>query len=134
MNALRRSWNSMQRSLGWKSIGFSSAVGLGSSPMMQGSANYKAAGVDYDVLDEGKRMAIAKALATSPLLGARGGQALDASRGEPAFVFDFDGRTFAFVMEGLGTKSIIARQMLERHGVNRFADVAYDTVAAILND
>src|SRR3981081_4381431 len=37
-------------------------------------------------------------------------------------------------MEGLGTKSIVARQLLERHGVNRFADVAYDTVAAILND
>jgi phosphoribosylformylglycinamidine cyclo-ligase len=102
--------------------------------MTQGSANYKAAGVDYDALDEGKRMAMARALATSPLLGARGGQALDASRGEPAFVFDFDGRTLAFVMEGLGTKSIVARHVLERHGVNRFADVAYDTVAAILND
>jgi phosphoribosylformylglycinamidine cyclo-ligase len=38
------------------------------------------------------------------------------------------------VMEGLGTKSIVARHVLERHGINRFADVAYDTVAAILND
>jgi phosphoribosylformylglycinamidine cyclo-ligase len=102
--------------------------------MSEGSANYKAAGVDYDALDEGKRMAMAKALATSPLLAARGGRALDGSRGEPAFVFDFDGRTLAFVMEGLGTKSIIARHMLEHHGINRFADVAYDTVAAILND
>jgi phosphoribosylformylglycinamidine cyclo-ligase len=98
------------------------------------SASYKAAGVDYDALDEGKRTAIARALATSHLLGPRGGRALDASRGEPAFVFDFDGRTLAFVMEGLGTKSIIARHLLERHAINRFADVAYDTVAAILND
>jgi phosphoribosylformylglycinamidine cyclo-ligase len=98
------------------------------------SANYKAAGVDYGALDEGKRMAMARALATSSLLGARGGRALDASRGEPAFVFELDGRTLAFVMEGLGTKSVIARQVLERHGINRFADVAYDTVAAILND
>lgn len=98
------------------------------------SADYKAAGVDYDALDEGKRTAMARALATSPLLAARGGQALDASRGEPAFAFDFDGRTLAFVMEGLGTKSVIARHMLERHGIDRFADVAYDTVAAILND
>jgi phosphoribosylformylglycinamidine cyclo-ligase len=102
--------------------------------MTAGSADYKAAGVDYDALDEGKRMAMARALATSPMLGARGGQALDASRGEPAFAFDFDGRTLAFVMEGLGTKSVIARHMLERHGIDRFADVAYDTVAAILND
>jgi phosphoribosylformylglycinamidine cyclo-ligase len=102
--------------------------------MTQGSANYRAAGVDYDALDEGKRMAMARALSTSPLLAARGGQALDASRGEPAFVFELDGRTLAFVMEGLGTKSIVARHVLERHGINRFADVAYDTVAAILND
>ncbi|MGA9286563.1 MAG: AIR synthase-related protein [Solirubrobacteraceae bacterium] len=98
------------------------------------SASYKAAGVDYDALDAGKRMAMARALATSSLLTGRGGQAHDASRGEPAFVFDFDGRTLAFVVEGLGTKSIIARHVYERHGVNRFAEVAYDTVAAILND
>ncbi|MGH2878825.1 MAG: AIR synthase-related protein [Solirubrobacteraceae bacterium] len=102
--------------------------------MSGGSADYKAAGVDYDALDEGKRSAMAKALATSSLLAARGGQALDASRGEPAFAFDFDGRTLAFVVEGLGTKSVIARQVLARHGIDRFADVAYDTVAAILGD
>jgi phosphoribosylformylglycinamidine cyclo-ligase len=102
--------------------------------MSEGSANYKAAGVDYDALDEGKRMAMARALATSSLLDLRGGRALDASRGEPAFVFELGDTTLAFVMEGLGTKSVIARQLFERHGVNRFADVAYDTVAAILND
>jgi phosphoribosylformylglycinamidine cyclo-ligase len=102
--------------------------------MTAGSADYKAAGVDYDALDAAKRVAIAKALATSPLLGARGGHALDASRGEPAFAFELDGRTFAFVVEGLGTKSVIARQVLERHGIDCFAEVAYDTVAAILGD
>jgi phosphoribosylformylglycinamidine cyclo-ligase len=98
------------------------------------TASYSEAGVDYDALDAGKRMAMAKALSTSGLLAARGGRALDASRGEPAFVFELDGRSFAFVVEGLGTKSIIARHVLEAQGVNRFADVAYDTVAAILND
>ena len=71
---------------------------------------------------------------TSPLLARARRRALDASRGEPAFVFELDGRTLAFVVEGLGTKSIIARHVLERQGINRFADVAYDTVAAILND
>jgi phosphoribosylformylglycinamidine cyclo-ligase len=49
-------------------------------------------------------------------------------------VFELDGRSFAFVVEGLGTKSIVARQVLEGQGINRFRDVAYDTVAAILND
>jgi len=95
---------------------------------------YRAAGVDYDALDAAKRLAMAAALATSPRLRERGGRARDDSRGEPAFVFELEGRAFAFVVEGLGTKSIIARQVLERHGVNRFADVAYDAVAAIVND
>lgn len=102
--------------------------------MSQDGASYQAAGVDYDALDAGKRLAMAKALSTSSLLEARGGRALDASRGEPAFVFELEGKSFAFVVEGLGTKSIIARHVLESQGVNRFADVAYDTVAAILND
>jgi phosphoribosylformylglycinamidine cyclo-ligase len=97
-------------------------------------ASYRAAGVDYDVLDAGKRLAMSAALATSPLLAARGGHALDGSRGEPAFVFELGERTLAFVVEGLGTKSMIARAVLEQSGVDRFADVAYDTVAAIAND
>jgi phosphoribosylformylglycinamidine cyclo-ligase len=102
--------------------------------MSQPGASYRAAGVDYEALDAGKRLAMAKALSTSPLLAARGGRALDSSRGEPAFVFELGGQTFAFVVEGLGTKSVIARQVLESQGIDRFAEVAYDTVAAILND
>jgi phosphoribosylformylglycinamidine cyclo-ligase len=97
-------------------------------------ASYRAAGVDYETLDAGKRLALAQALATSPLLALRGGRALDASRGEPAFVFELGERTLAFVVEGLGTKAMIASAVLEQTGVNRFADVAYDTVAAIAND
>ena len=102
--------------------------------MSQEGASYRAAGVDYDALDAGKRLAMAKALSTSGLLAGRGGRAIDASRGEPAFVFELGEQTFAFVVEGLGTKSIVARHVLEAQGIDRFADVAYDTVAAILND
>jgi phosphoribosylformylglycinamidine cyclo-ligase len=102
--------------------------------MSEQGASYRAAGVDYEALDAAKRLAMAKALSTSPLLQARGGQALDASRGEPAFVFELAEQAFAFVVEGLGTKSVIARQVLEGQGINRFADVAYDAVAAIVND
>jgi phosphoribosylformylglycinamidine cyclo-ligase len=102
--------------------------------MSREGASYRAAGVDYDALDAGKRLAMAKALSTSSLLEAHGARALDSSRGEPAFVFELGGRSFAFVVEGLGTKSIVARHVLERQGINRFADVAYDTVAAIVND
>ncbi len=97
-------------------------------------ASYRDAGVDYDALDSAKRLAMLGAMSTSPLLGAHGGRALDASRGEPAFVFELGDRTLAVVIEGLGTKSLIARAVLEQQGVNRFGDVAYDAVAAILND
>lgn len=99
-----------------------------------GDDAYRSAGIDYAVLDAGKRLAIDSALATSALLSARGGRALDESRGEPAFVFELAGQTLALVLEGLGTKSIIARIVAEQQGVNRFRAVAYDAVAAIVND
>ena len=95
---------------------------------------YRSAGVDYETLDAGKRSALSEALATSALLTAAGGRAVDESRGEPAFVFEAAGRQLAFVVEGLGTKSIIARQVEEQVGFSGFGSVAYDTVAAIVND
>jgi phosphoribosylformylglycinamidine cyclo-ligase len=95
---------------------------------------YSDVGVDYVALDAGKRDALTAALTTSPLLAVRGGAAVDASRGEPAFVFEFNGQHLAFVLEGLGTKSIIARDVAEQTNANHFAAVAHDTVAAIVND
>jgi phosphoribosylformylglycinamidine cyclo-ligase len=95
---------------------------------------YSDAGVDYETLDAGKRDALTAALSTSGLLAEHGGRALDRSRGEPAFVFELGGQTLAFVLEGLGTKSMIARQVEEELGRRRFDAVAYDTVAAIVND
>lgn len=96
--------------------------------------SYSKAGVEYGSLDAGKRQALTAAMATSEMLASRGGLAVDASRGEPAFVFEFAGQTLAFVLEGLGTKSMIARQVSERLDQNHFDKVAYDTVAAIVND
>jgi len=103
-------------------------------PRTPGGSAYRAAGVDYGALDAGKRNALTEALATSDLLSASGGRAVDESRGEPAFVFEAGGQTLAFVVEGLGTKSIIGRQVEEQLGVSAFDNVAYDTVAAIVND
>jgi phosphoribosylformylglycinamidine cyclo-ligase len=101
-----------------------------------GDSAYGAAGVDYQTLDAGKRNALTEALATSPALlsAPGGGRAVDASRGEPAFVFQAGGQTLAFVVEGLGTKSMIARACEDQLGAHGFHAVAYDTVAAIVND
>jgi phosphoribosylformylglycinamidine cyclo-ligase len=95
---------------------------------------YTRAGVNYSVLDRVKRAATARASATSALLGEAGGKEFTASRGAAAYVFEIGGLTLATVTEGLGTKSIIANDYLARSGENRFADIAVDAVAAIVND
>ena len=95
---------------------------------------YRRSGVDYDVLDDVKREAIALAAATAPLLAASSGAEVSESRGSSAYVFEVNGTTLALVVEGLGTKSIIASDYLEATGVSRFADIAQDAVAAIVND
>jgi phosphoribosylformylglycinamidine cyclo-ligase len=102
--------------------------------MTSGSSAYRSAGVDYQALDSGKRGALTEALTTSELLSRHGGQSLDESRGEPAFVFRCGGSTMGFVVEGLGTKSMIARQAASLVGPTGYANVAYDAVAAIVND
>ena len=104
-----------------------------SSTHGRGEQAYRDAGVDYAVLDAGKRLAVKSALATSVHLQRRGGKVHEASRGESAFVFQVGDQTLALVLEGLGTKSIIARAVAEE-GDNHFDAVAYDTVAAIIND
>jgi phosphoribosylformylglycinamidine cyclo-ligase len=105
-----------------------------SQPPEGQSSAYSSAGVDYATLDAGKRSALTEALATSELLAESGGRAIDESRGEPAFVFEAGGQTLGFVLEGLGTKSIIARQLEDELGPRGFEHVAYDAVAAIVND
>jgi phosphoribosylformylglycinamidine cyclo-ligase len=98
------------------------------------SSEYTKAGIDYDVLDESKRAAIRNAEATSPLISLHGGRVVEESRGASAFVLELGGQQLAFVVEGLGTKSILARHWLEQTGEDRFGDVALDGVAAIVND
>ena len=95
---------------------------------------YGDAGVDYDALDRAKRKAIQAASDTDDLLSAHGGSAVSGSRGEPAFSFKLDDQGFAFVLECLGTKSVLARRFHEESDINLFRNVGYDAVAAITND
>jgi Phosphoribosylaminoimidazole (AIR) synthetase len=106
--------------------------GGGESP--GGSVSYESVGVDYELLDAGKRHSLAQALLTSSLAASRGAQAVDASRGEPAFLFRLGDTHLAMVLECLGTKSVIARQYQEQTGINRFDWIGIDTVAAVVND
>jgi phosphoribosylformylglycinamidine cyclo-ligase len=96
--------------------------------------SYASSGVDYDVLDRTKRAAGAAAAASAHLLAAHGAREFADSRGQSAYVFEFGGQKLAFVLECLGTKSLIALEYEQRTGENRWADVARDTVAAVVND
>ncbi|MDQ3915777.1 MAG: AIR synthase related protein [Actinomycetota bacterium] len=95
---------------------------------------YREAGVDYDVLDAAKRVAMAAARATSDQLRNHGGAAADKSRGEPAFLFSLGEQRLAFVLECLGTKSLLARQYQDETGTNLFHNIGVDAVAAVVND
>jgi phosphoribosylformylglycinamidine cyclo-ligase len=96
--------------------------------------SYASSGVDYEVLDRTKRAAGAAAAASAHLLAAHGAREAAGSRGQSAYVFEFGGQNLAFVLECLGTKSLIALEYERRTGENRWADVARDTVAAVVND
>jgi phosphoribosylformylglycinamidine cyclo-ligase len=95
---------------------------------------YASTGVSYELLDAAKKLAAVQAGRTTDLLRHRGGSGIDASRGEPAFVFELGDRTLALVLECLGTKSVIARQYLDAGGPDRFDAIGYDAVAAVVND
>lgn len=102
--------------------------------MSDARSAYAASGVDYDALDHAKREAVAAARATSALALARGARVDDASRGESALVLEVGGVRLSFVVEGLGTKSLIGTAVEAEGGDGRYDAIAYDAVAAIVND
>jgi phosphoribosylformylglycinamidine cyclo-ligase len=95
---------------------------------------YAEAGVDYVILDAAKRRAVAAARATSSYAIPRGVAIDEASRGEPATIVRTDDATYGFVLECLGTKSLVARDFEAATGIDRYDAVGYDTVAAAVND
>jgi phosphoribosylformylglycinamidine cyclo-ligase len=89
---------------------------------------YSKSGVDYSVLDEVKRLAQAAAKSTA------GDKEVAASRGESAYVWEEDDCYRAMVVEGLGTKNLVADEMYKISGKSYYDQIAQDTVAMIVND
>ncbi len=98
------------------------------------SAAYRDAGVDYATLDAAKRAALAAARATGSAALVAGARFVEESRGEPAQLVEVGPQRFGFVLECLGTKSMLAGAFEEQTGADRFAAIGYDTVAAVVND
>jgi phosphoribosylformylglycinamidine cyclo-ligase len=95
---------------------------------------YAAAGVDYEQIDPGKRLAQQAAAGTAVHLARHGVQEVPGTRGESAYVIDAGDHYLASLTEGLGTKSLVADALYHVSGRSHYDLVARDTVATILND
>lgn len=96
--------------------------------------NYKESGVDYDPLDSFKRFAQKLALQTADNLSRFGMREIEVSRGESAYVWEEEDTYKAAVIEGLGTKNLVADAVRQYTGKTHYDALAQDTVAMIVND
>lgn len=96
--------------------------------------NYSQTGVDYSVMDPLKKMAQQTGKQTSKNLLNFGFKEVPESRGESAYVWEEKDCYRAFVIEGLGTKNLVADEVSRITGKIYYEALAQDTVAAIVND
>ena len=101
---------------------------------MKSKVNYAQTGVDHSVMDPLKKSAQQAGKQTSKNLLDFGAKEVEQSRGESAYVWEEGDCYRAFVVEGLGTKNLVADQMQKLTGKTYYDQVAQDTVAAIVND
>jgi phosphoribosylformylglycinamidine cyclo-ligase len=96
--------------------------------------SYTSSGVDYGSLDPVKILAQRAAAGTAGALARFGIAEVGASRGESAYVWEEPDAYRAFVIEGLGTKSLVGDAMRRVTGRTYYDALARDTVAMIVND
>lgn len=96
---------------------------------------YAATGPNYELMDPFKRAAIHAASSTAGNLATYFAmQEIAASRGESAYVWDEGHKYCAMVIEGLGTKNLVADAMRKISGRTHYDTVAQDALAMIVND
>lgn len=100
---------------------------------MKKQLTYKQSGVNYKTIDYLKRIAQTAGEKTVNNL-PKNYKEVTMSRGESAHVVDTGEYYFASVIEGLGTKSLVADEMYRLTGKTYYDSLAYDTVAMIVND
>lgn len=97
--------------------------------------SYAASGVDYGPLDAFKRHCQKEAQTTNDVLeSASGFRPNFETRGDSAFLLETDDAYYAHVEEGLGTKVLVADEMLKLTGRSFYHAIGVDTVAMITND
>ena len=87
---------------------------------------YASTGVNYEAMDPFKRLAQLNARETSLNIERHGMSVVEASRGESAFVWDRGDHYAAFVIEGLGTKNLVADATRKITGKTHYDQIAQD--------
>ncbi|OGD86379.1 hypothetical protein A2870_00685 [Candidatus Curtissbacteria bacterium RIFCSPHIGHO2_01_FULL_41_11] len=94
---------------------------------------YGKVGDNYDTKDPVKKMA--QLFARQTIIKEKSGFfEITDSRGESAFVWQQGDVLMASVVEGLGTKNLVADQLRKITGRTYYDVIGYDTVATIIND
>lgn len=102
--------------------------------MAKQATTYAQTGVDYSAMDPVKVLAQKAAQSTAPNLSSFDATEIGASRGESAYVWEEADAYRALVVEGLGTKNLVADAMRSVTGKTYYDSLAQDTVAMIVND
>jgi phosphoribosylformylglycinamidine cyclo-ligase len=95
---------------------------------------YSESGVNYASLDPVKTFAQKASKDTAKHLKDSGFEEVETTRGESAYVWQQGDIWMASVIEGLGTKNLVADAMKDVTGVNYYDAIGHDTVATIIND
>lgn len=102
--------------------------------MKKSKITYSQTGVNYDVMDPLKKLAQNAGKQTANNLLKFGIKDVEESRGESAYVWEEEDSFRALVIEGLGTKNLVADATSKITGKEYYGQIAQDTVAAIVND
>ncbi len=95
---------------------------------------YSQVGDNYDTKDPVKKLAQSAARATGGNLKKHGFEEISDTRGESAYVWSQGNVLMASVVEGLGTKNLVADAMRKITGKTYYDIIGHDTVATIIND
>ena len=98
---------------------------------------YAGTGVNYDAMDQFKRMAQLAARKTAGNINRLNDgefREFEPSRGESAYLIEAAKSYLAHVEEGLGTKNLVADAMYALTGKSYYDQIAQCTVAMIVND
>lgn len=102
--------------------------------MKKKKITYSDVGDNYETKDPIKKLAQSSSKATGANLHTHGFSEVEDSRGESAYVWKQGSVMMASVIEGLGTKNLIADGMRKITGKTYYDVIAHDTVATIIND